>query len=69
MIDMNEVTNMGVLVDMEYEIVDGEERAIDVSVHNIAGDRVGSKVELYSPYYKLAFAGNFLKMLEQERNK
>jgi hypothetical protein len=54
---------------MEYEIVDGIERVIDVSVRNIAGDRVGAKVELWSPFYKLAFASNFLKMLEQERNK
>ena len=69
MIDMHEDTNTGVLVDMEYEIVDGIERVIDVSVRNIAGDRVGAKVELWSPFYKLAFASNFLKMLEQERSK
>lgn len=68
MIDM-QTPDDGVLVDMEYEIVDGLERVIAVNVRNIINKIVGEALEFANPMYKLAFAANFLKILEQERNK
>jgi len=68
MIDMNEGTDCGVLVDMKYEIVNGKEKVIDITFHNIINNIVEKVVEPFNPYYKLAFANNFLAMLEQERN-
>jgi hypothetical protein len=53
---------------MKYEIVDGKEKVIDITFHNIINNIVEKIVEPFNPYYKLAFASNFLKMLEQERN-
>ncbi len=69
MIDIQDASNTGVLVDMEYEIIDGVEKVIDISVRNIINNIVGEIVELGNPMYKLAFATNFLTLLEQERNK
>lgn len=68
MIDMQSPQD-GVLVDMKYEIVDGLEKVIDVSIHNIINNIVGEVLEFANPMYKLAFATNFLSLLEQERNK
>ena len=69
MIDMQDAGGSGVLIDMEYEIIDGVEKIIDVSIRNIINNIVGEIVEPSNPLYKLAFATNFLTMLEQERNK
>jgi hypothetical protein len=69
MIDTYEDTNTGVLIDMKYEIVDGIEKVIDINVRNIINNVVGEVIQLSNPMYKLAFASNFLKILEQERNK
>jgi hypothetical protein len=59
----------GVLVDMKYEIDKGLEKVIAVNVRNIINKIVGEAVEFPNPMYKLAFAANFLTMLEQERNE
>lgn len=69
MIDTYDETNTGVLIDMKYEIVDGVEKVIDISIRNIINNIVGEVVQLANPMYKLAFAANFLTLLEQERNK
>ena len=69
MIDTYEDTNTGVVIDMKYEIVDGLEKVIDISIRNIINNIVGEVVQLANPMYKLAFAANFLSLLEQERNK
>jgi hypothetical protein len=68
MIDMQDSED-GVLVDMRYEIVDGLEKVIDISIRNIINNIVGEVVQLANPMYKLVFASNFLSLLEQERNK
>ena len=68
MIDM-QGSEDGVLVDMKYEIVDGLEKVIDVSVRNIINNLVGEVLVLANPMYKLVFAANFLSLLEKERNK
>jgi hypothetical protein len=68
MIDMQGPED-GVLVDMKYEIVDGLEKVIDVSVRNIINNLVGEVLVLANPMYKLVFAANFLSLLEKERNK
>lgn len=68
MIDMQSSTD-GVLVDMEYEIIDDLEKVIAINIRNIINNIVGEVIELANPMYKLAFAANFLSMLEQERNK
>ena len=68
MIDMHDPNN-GVVIDMKYEIVDGLEKVIDINIRNIINNIVGEIIEMANPMYKLAFASNFLKLLEQERNK
>lgn len=68
MIDMQDSED-GVLVDMKYEIVDGLEKVIDINIRNIINNIVGEVLEFANPMYKLAFASNFLSILEQERNK
>jgi hypothetical protein len=69
MIDTYDDTNTGVIIDMKYEIIDGIEKVIDINVRNIINNVVGEVIQLSNPIYKLAFASNFLKILEQERNK
>lgn len=66
MIDMRD-SNDGVLIDMEYEIVDGIEKVININMRNIINKVVSEVVELSNPFYKIAFASNFLTILEQER--
>ena len=68
MIDM-QGSHDGVLIDMQYEIVNNTERVIDISIRNIINNIVGEVLEFANPLYKLAFATNFLSLLEQERNK
>ena len=68
MIDMHDLEN-GVLIDMKYEIVDGLEKVIDISIRNIINNIVGEIIELANPIYKIAFASNFLSLLEQERKE
>jgi hypothetical protein len=68
MIDMHD-DKTGVVIDMKYEIVDGLEKVIDINIRNIINNIVGEVVQLANPMYKLAFASNFLSLLEQERNK
>ena len=68
MVDMQD-DDTGVLIDMKYEIVDGLEKVIDINIRNIINNIVGEVLELTNPMYKLAFAANFLSLLEQERNK
>ena len=68
MIDMYD-DGTGVLIDMKYEIIDGLEKVIDINIRNIINNIVGEVVQLANPMYKLAFASNFLLLLEQERNK
>lgn len=68
MIDMRD-SNDGVLVDMKYEIVNGLEKVIDINIRNIINNIVGEIIEIANPIYKVAFAANFLSLLEQERNK
>lgn len=68
MIDMHDKAN-GVLIDMKYEIVDGLEKVIDISIRNIINNIVGEIIELANPIYKIAFASNFLSLLEQERKE
>ena len=59
----------GVLVDMEYKMVNGLEKVIAVNVRNIINNIVGEVLELSNPMYKLAFAANMLSLLEQERKE
>ncbi len=66
---MHDASNSGVLIDMKYEMVGGQEKVIDVSMRNIINNIVGEEIESSNPLYKLAFATNFLTILEQERNK
>lgn len=68
MIDMHD-DETGVLIDMKYEIVAGLEKVIDINIRNIINNIVGEVVQFANPMYKLAFASNFLTLLEQERNK
>lgn len=68
MIDM-QGPDEGVLVDMEYEIVDGLERIINLNIRSIINKIVGEVVNYANPMYKLAFASSFLTLLEQERNE
>lgn len=68
MIDMYDSRD-GVLIDMKYEIVNGLEKVIDINIRNIINNIVGEVLELTNPMYKIAFAANFLSLLEQERNK
>lgn len=68
MIDMRD-SNDGVLIDMEYEIVDGLEKVINLNIRNIINKIVGEVIDYANPMYKIAFAANFLSLLEQERNK
>lgn len=69
MIDLQDsVSNDGVLVDMEYEIVDGEEKVVDIYIHNIINNIVGEEVDV-SPVIKLAFAANILQILKQQREQ
>ena len=68
MIDMHD-DKTGVVIDMKYEIVDGLEKVIDICIRNIINNIVGEVVQLANAMYKLAFASNFLSLLEQERNK
>jgi hypothetical protein len=68
MIDMQSLED-GVIVDMKYEIIDGLEKVIDVNIRNIINNIVGEVLEFANPMYKLAFAANFLSLLEKERNE
>jgi len=68
MIDMQDAET-GVLVDMEYKMVNGLEKVIAVNVRNIINNIVGEVLELSNPMYKLAFAANMLSLLEQERKE
>ena len=68
MIDM-QGPDEGVLVDMEYEIVDGLEHIINLNIRSIINKIVGEVVNYANPMYKLAFASSFLTLLEQERNE
>jgi hypothetical protein len=70
MIDIQDVeTGYGILVDMSYQIVDGIEKVIDVIIYEVINNVVGGIAPVSSPLVKLAFASNFLSMLEIERNK
>lgn len=70
MIDIQDVeTGYGILVDMPYQIVDGIEKVIDVIIYEVINNVVGGIAPVSSPLVKLAFASNFLSMLEIERNK
>lgn len=68
MIDMQDSED-GILVDMEYEIVNDLEKVIAINIRNIINNIVGEVLELTNPMYKIAFAANMLALLEQERNK
>jgi len=69
MIDLQDpVSNDGVLVDMEYEIVDDIEKVVDVSIHNIINNIVSEPVDV-SPIIKLALAANILTILKQEKEQ
>ena len=69
MIDLQDpVSNDGVLVDMEYEIVDNVEKVVEVSIHNIINNIVSEPVNV-SPVIKLAFAANILTLLKQDKEQ
>lgn len=70
MIDIQDVeTNSGILVDMQYELVEGIEKVIDIKIYDIINNVVGGIAPVSSPLVKLAFASNFLEILEIERKK
>lgn len=59
----------GVLIDMNYEIVDNIEKIISVNIRNITNNIVGEIDDASSPLVKLGFAAKFLELLQLERNK
>ena len=70
MIDIQDVeTGYGILVDMPYQIIDGIEKVIDIKIYEIINNVVSGIAPISSPLVKLAFASNFLQLLEMERNK
>ena len=62
-------TKDGVLVDLFYKFVDGDEYIIDLQVHNIINNVIGEVLEDLSPMIKIAFSANILQLLEREKNK
>ena len=69
MIDLQDSENKdGVLVDMEYEIVNNVEKVVDVSIRNIINNIVSEPVSA-SPIIKLAFAANILTILKQDKEQ
>ena len=62
-------TKDGVLVDLFYKFVDGNEYIIDLQVHNIINNVIGEVLEDLSPMIKIAFSANILQLLEREKNK
>lgn len=69
MIDLQDsVNNDGVLVDMEYEIVNNVEKVVDIHIHNIINNIVSEEVDV-SPVIKLAFAANILTLLKQDKEQ
>ena len=70
MIDIQDVeTGYGILVDMPYQIIDGIEKVIDIKIYEIINNVVSGIAPISSPLVKLAFASNFLQLLEMERDK
>lgn len=64
MIDMYDSLT-GVVVDMEYDIVDNKEVVLDLKIHNVLNNIVGKSQENIDPAIKLAFATNFLYILKE----
>jgi len=62
-------TSDGVLVDLFYKFVNGDEYIIDLQVRNIINNVVGEILEDINPMIKIVFSAKILSHLEQERNK
>jgi len=62
-------TSDGVLVDLFYKFVNGDEYIIDLQVRNIINNVVGEILEDINPMIKIVFSAKILSYLEQERNK
>ena len=59
----------GVIIDMEYKLVNNLVEVIDLTIRNIINNIVGDPVESADPLYEIAFAANFINLLEEEHNK
>lgn len=64
MIDMLD-GEIGVLVDLEYETINGDRNFIDLRVHNIINNIACEEVEIL-PMMKLAFVTNMFRILDEE---
>lgn len=66
MIDMYD-SQTGVVVDMEYDLVNGKEVVLNLKIFNVINNLVGKLVENIEPAIKLAFATNFIYILQENR--
>ena len=66
MIDMYD-SQTGVLVDMEYDLVDGNEVFLNLKIFNIINNVVGRLLENIDPLIKIAFTANLLSILQENR--
>jgi hypothetical protein len=67
-IELQDARN-GVLVDLFYKFVDGDEYILDLQVRNIINNVVGEILEGLDPMIKVVFSANILRYLDQEKNK
>lgn len=66
MIDMYD-SQTGVLVDMEYDLVNGNEVFLNLKIFNIINNVVGELLENIDPMIKIAFAANLLSILQENK--
>lgn len=66
MIDMYD-SQTGVLVDMEYKLVNGIEVCLNLKIFNIINNVVGKLLENIDPSIKIAFAANLLSILQENK--
>lgn len=66
MIDMYD-SQTGVLVDMEYDLVNGNEVFLNLKIFNIINNVVGKLLENIDPSIKIAFAANLLSILQENK--
>lgn len=61
-----DTNNDGVVIDMIYDMVDGYEKIRELYTYFVIDGVVSQKVDC-DPAFKIGFAVNILKILEQER--
>lgn len=57
----------GILVDMEYDLVNGNEVFLNLKIFNIINNVVGKLLENIDPSIKIAFAANLLSILQENK--